>query len=140
MEENLRIPSWLLSAIIKAHIKSSPHPKLLNRMEQWNGKIGLFKRWHVSCYTIKSCPNPSEEKQLILLVIHSTRCISDVIQRRLLMNSREERSLLLSISEFLVVIVTFYVIERTQKNLIQRVTRDIFQGTPLLVEHIECII
>ena len=73
----------------------------------------MFKRWHVSCYTIKSCPNPYEEKQLTLLVIHSIGCISDMISRRLLMNSGEERSLLLSISEFLVVIVTFYVIERT---------------------------
>ena len=140
MEENLRIPSWLLSAMIKAHIKSSPHPRLLNRMEQWNEKIGLFKRWHVSCYTIKSCPNPFEEKQLTLLLIHSTGCISDLIPKRLLMNSREERSLQSNISGYLVVIVTFYVIERTQKNLMQRVTRDIFWDTPLLVEHIECII
>ena len=140
MEENLRIPSWPLSIMIKAHIKSSSHPRLLNKIEQWNGKIGLFKRWHVSCYTIKSCLNPSGEKQLILLVIHSIGCISDLTQRRLLINSEKERSLLLSILEFLVVIVTFYVIERTQKNLMLRVTRDIFQGTPLLVEHIECII
>ena len=67
----------------------------------------------MSCYTIKSFPNPSREKQLTLLVIHSTGCILDLIPRRLLMNSREERSLLLSISGYLVVIVTFYVIERT---------------------------
>ena len=67
----------------------------------------------MSCYTIKSCLNPSREKQLTLLVIHSTGCISDLIQRRLNMNSGEERRLLLSISEYLVVIVTFYVIERT---------------------------
>ena len=112
MEENLRIPSWLLSAMIKAHIKSSLHLRLLNRMEWWNGKIGLFRRWHLSCYTIKSCPNPSGEKQLVLLVIHSIGCILDLILRRLLKNSGEERSLLLSISEYLVVIVTFYVIER----------------------------
>ena len=44
---------------------------------------------------------------------HSIVCISDLIPRRLLMNSREERSLMLSISGYLVVIVTFYVIERT---------------------------
>ena len=80
----------------------------------------------MSCYTIKSCPNPSGENQLILLVIHSTECISDLIQRRLLMNSGEERSLLLSILEFLVGIVTFYVIERTYKSLMLRVTKDIF--------------
>ena len=67
----------------------------------------------MSCYTIKSCLNPSEEKQLTLLVIHSTGCISDLIPCRLFMNSREERSLLLSISGYLVVIVTFYVIEKT---------------------------
>ena len=140
MEDNLRIPSWLLSAMIKAHIKSSLHPRPLNRMEQWNRKIGLFRRWHVSCYTIKSCPNPFGEKQLTLLVIHSTGCILDLIPRRLLMNSGEERSRLLSILGYLVMIATFYVIERIQKNLMQRVTRDIFQGTPLLVEHIECII
>ena len=41
----------------------------------------------------KKFPNPSGEKQLILLVIHSTGCISDLIQRRLLMNSGKERSL-----------------------------------------------
>ena len=58
----------------------------------------------MSCYTIKSCPNPSRE-QLTLLVIHSTGYISDLIPRRLLMNSREERSLLLSISGYLVVIL-----------------------------------
>ena len=140
MEKNLRIPSWLLSATIKAHIKNSLHPKHHNKMEQWNGKIELFRRWCMSCYTTKSCPNPSGEKQLTLLAIHSTGCISDLIPRRLSMNSREERSQLLSISGYLVVILTFYVIERTQKNLMQRVTRDFFQGTPLLVEHIECII
>ena len=67
----------------------------------------------MSCYTIKSYPNLSREKQLTLLVIHSTGCISDLIPRRLVMNSREERNLLLSISGYLVVIVTFYVIERT---------------------------
>ena len=67
----------------------------------------------MSCYTIKSCPNPSRKKQLTLLAIHLIGCISDLIPRRLLMNSREERSLLLSISGYLVVIVTFYVIERT---------------------------
>ena len=67
----------------------------------------------MSCYTIKSCPNPSREKQLTLLVIHSTECISDLIPRRLLMNSREERTQLLSILGYLVVIVTFYVIKRT---------------------------
>ena len=67
----------------------------------------------MSCYTIKSYQNPSGEKQLILLVIHSTESISDLTQKILLMNSGKERSLLLSISKFLVVIVTFNVIERT---------------------------
>ena len=80
----------------------------------------------MSCCTIKSCPNPSGEKQLTLLVIHSIGCISDLIPRRLLMNSGEERSQLLSNSGYLVVIVTFYVIERTKKNLMRRVTGDIF--------------
>jgi len=58
----------------------------------------------VSCYTIKSFPNPSREKQLTLLAINSIGCISDLIPRRLLMNSGKERSLLLSISGYLVVI------------------------------------
>ena len=66
----------------------------------------------MSCYTIKSCPNPYEEKQLTLLVIHSIGCISDMISRRLLMNSGEERSRLLSILGYLVMIATFYAIER----------------------------
>ena len=66
----------------------------------------------MSCYTIKSCPNPYEDKQLTLLVIHSTGCISDMISRRLLMNSGEERSRLLSILGYLVMIATFYAIER----------------------------
>ena len=48
----------------------------------------------MSCYTTKSCLNPSGEKLLTLLVIHSIGCISDLIPRKLLMNSREERSLL----------------------------------------------
>ena len=44
----------------------------------------------MSCCTIKSCPNPFGEKQLTLLVIHSTGCISDLIPRRVLMNSRKK--------------------------------------------------
>ena len=67
----------------------------------------------MSCYTIKSYPNLSREKQLTLLATHLTECILDLIPRRLLMNSGEERSLLLSILGYLVVIVTFYVIEIT---------------------------
>ena len=67
----------------------------------------------MSCYIIKSWPNPSGEKQLTLLAIHSIECISDLIPRKFLTNSREERSLLSNISGYLVVIVTFYVIERT---------------------------
>ena len=55
-------------------------------------KNRLFRRWRVSCYTTKSCPSPFGEKQLTLLVIHSTECISDLIPRRLPMNSGEERS------------------------------------------------
>ena len=140
MEENLRIPSWLLSTMIKAHIKNSLHPRHHNKMQQWNRRIGLFKRWHMSCYIIKGCPNPSGDKQLTLLAIHSIGRISDLFPSKLLMNCREKRSRLLNISRFLVAIVTFYVIERTQKNLMQRLTRDFFQGTPLLGKHIECII
>ena len=67
----------------------------------------------MSCYITKSCPNPSGEKQLTLLAIHSTGCILDLILIRLSMNSREERSQLLSILGYLVVILTFYMIERT---------------------------
>ena len=66
----------------------------------------------MSCYTIKNYPNLSREKQLTLLVTHLTGCISNLIPRRLLMNSGEERSMLLSISGYFVVIVTFYEIER----------------------------
>ena len=73
----------------------------------------MFRRWHVSCYTIKSYPNLSREKQLTLLATNLAGCISDPIPRRLLMNSGEERSLLLSILGYLVVIVTFYVKEGT---------------------------
>ena len=69
----------------------------------------------MSCYTIKSCLNPSGEKQLTLLAIHSTECISDLIPRRHLMNFGEERSLFLNISGYLVVIVT--LILRDRENL-----------------------
>ena len=69
----------------------------------------------MSCYTTKSLSNPSGEKQLTLLAIHSTGCILDLIPRRLPMNSREERSRLLSISGFLVVIVTFCDRENLEK-------------------------
>ena len=68
----------------------------------------------MSCYTTKSCPSPSGEKQLTLLVIHSTECISDLIPRELLMNSGEERSLLPNTSEYLEVTVIFCVIGRTK--------------------------
>ena len=44
---------------------------------------------------------------------HTFNQVSDLIPRRLLMNSGEERSWLLNISGYLVMIVTFYVIERT---------------------------
>ena len=44
------------------------------------------------CYIIKICQNPSREKQLTLFVIHLTGCISNLIPKRLLMNSGEERS------------------------------------------------
>ena len=47
---------------------SSPKTSQQNGIVEW--KNGLFRRWPVSCYTIKSCPNPSGEKQLTLLVIH----------------------------------------------------------------------
>ena len=137
MVENLKTQSWLPSTMIKAHIKSSLHPRHHNRMEQWNRRIWLFKRWLVSCYTTKRCPSPFREKQLTLLSIHSTGCISDLIPCKLLMNSREETSLLSNTSEYLAVTVIFYVIGRTQKSLIQRVTRDTFQDTLPLVEHTE---
>ena len=47
----------------------------------------------MSGYRIKRCLNPSGEKQLTLLAIHSTECILDLIPSKLPMNSREERSL-----------------------------------------------
>ena len=140
MEGNLKTQSWLPSAMIKAHIKSSLHSRHHNRMEYWNGRIGLFKRWHVSCYIIKRCLNPSGEKQLNLLAIHSTECISNLIPSKLPMNSGEKRSLLSNIFGYLTVTVTFCVIKRTQKSLIQRATRDTFWDTLPLVEYIECTI
>ena len=64
----------------------------------------------MSCYTIKRCLSPSGEKQSTLLVIHSTKCISDLIPSKLPMYSGEERSLWSNILEYLVVTITFYVI------------------------------
>ena len=61
----------------------------------------------------KKCPSPSGEKQLTPLAIHSTKCISNLIPRKLLMNFGEERSLLSNTSGYLAVTVIFYVIERT---------------------------
>ena len=137
MEENLKTQSQLPFAMIKAHIKSSLHSRHHNRMEQWNRRIELFKRWLVSCYTTKRCPSPSREMRLTLLVIHSTECILDLIPRKILMNSGEERSLLSNTSGYLAVIVIFCVIRRAQKSLMQRAIRDTFWDTLSLVELIE---
>ena len=135
MEENLKTQSWLPSAMIKAHIKSSLHPRHHNRMEQWNERIGLFKRWLMSCYTTKRCPSHSGEKQLTLLAIHSTGCTLDLTPRKLLMNSREERRLLSNTSRYLVVTVIFCMIGRTKKSLMPRATKDTFWDILPLVEH-----
>ena len=140
MERNLKTQNWLPSTMIKAQIKNSLHPRHNNRMEQWNRRIGLFKRWLVSCYITKRCPNPSREKQLTLLAIHLTRCISDLISRKLLMSSREERSLLSNTFGYLAVTITFFVIGRAQKSLMQRATNDTFQDTLPLVKHKKCSI
>ena len=55
-----------------------------NRVAQEMARVMLHNK--------KVCPNPSREKQLTLLVIHSIGCISNLIPKRLLMNSGEERS------------------------------------------------
>ena len=140
MGDNLKTQNWLLSAIIKEHIKSSHHPRHYNRMEQWSGRIGLFKRWLVSCYITRRCPSPSGEKQLTLLAIHLIECISNLIPRKLLINSREERSLLSNTSGYLAVTIIFCVIRKTQKSLMQRATRDAFWDTLPLVKHKKCSI
>ena len=61
----------------------------------------------------KRCLSPSGEKQLTLLVIHSTVCILELTPRKLLINSRKERSLLSNSSEYLAVTIIFCVIGRT---------------------------
>ena len=67
----------------------------------------------MSCYITRRCQSSSGEKQLTLLAIHSTECILDLIPRKLLMNSGEERSLLSNTSGYLVVTIIFYMIGRT---------------------------
>ena len=64
----------------------------------------------MSCYIIKSFPNPSKEKQLTLLAIHSTGCISPVVKYFRIFGS------------------DCYILRDREnlENLIQRVTRDIF--------------
>ena len=82
-----------------------------NGIVEW--KNSVFKRWLTSYYITKRWSNLFGEKQLTLLAIHSTECISDLIPRKLLMNFREERSLLSNISGYLAVTVIFCVIRRT---------------------------
>ena len=65
------------------------------------------------CYITKRCPSPSREKQLTLLAIHLIECVSDLIPRKLLMNSGEEKSLLSNTSGYLAVTVKFCMIGRT---------------------------
>ena len=126
--------------MIKAHIKSSHHPRHHSRMEQWNRRIGLFKKWLVSGYITRRCPSSYGEKQLTLLAIHSTECILNLISRKILMNFREERSPLSNTLGYLVVTIIFCLIERTQKSMMQRATRDTFWDTLPRVKHIECTI
>jgi len=52
-------------------------------------------------YITRRCPSSSREKQLTLLVIHSTKCILDLIPRKLLINFGEERSPLSNTSGYL---------------------------------------
>ena len=91
---------------------SSPNTPQQNGIVERKNRVAQ-EMARVMLHNKKVCPNPSREKQLTLLVIHSTGCISDLIPKRLLMNFGDERSQLLSILGYLVVIVTFYVIERT---------------------------
>ena len=64
----------------------------------------------MSCYTTKSCLNPSR-------AIHSTGCISNMIPRRLPMNSGEERSRLLRILRILRIFGSDCYILRDKENL-----------------------
>ena len=68
----------------------------------------------MSCYTIKSCPNPYGEKQLILLVIHSTECISNLIQRRLFYELWREKK---PVVKYFRIFGSDYYILRDRKNL-----------------------
>ena len=90
---------------------SSPKTPQQNGIVEWKNRV-VQEMPRVMLHN-KKLPKSFWEKQLTLLVIHLTGCISDLIPKRILMNSGEERSQLLSISGYLVVIVTFRVIERT---------------------------
>ena len=90
---------------------SSPKTPQHNGIVERKNKV--VQEMVMSCYITKRCPSPSGEKQLTFLVIHSTGCISNLIPRKLLMNFREERNMLLNTSGYLAVIVIFCVIGRT---------------------------
>ena len=65
----------------------------------------------------KKLPNSFWGEAVNMLAIHLIGCISDLIPRKLPMNSREERSLLSNTSGYLAVTVIFCVIGRTYKSL-----------------------
>ena len=39
MEENLKTQNWLPSAMIKAHVKSSLHPRQQNGIVEWKNRV-----------------------------------------------------------------------------------------------------
>ena len=90
---------------------SSPKTPQHNGIVEQKNRV-IQEMTHVMLHN-KKMPNSSGEKQLTLLAIHLIECISDLIPRKLLMNSREERSLLSNISGYLAVTVIFCVIRRT---------------------------
>ena len=78
-----------------------------------NNWSGTSNGWLMSCYITRRCQSSSREKQLTLLAIYSTKCISNLILRKLLMNSEEEKIMLSNTLGYLAVTVIFCVIGRT---------------------------
>ena len=77
------------------------------------------------------------EKPSTLHVIQLTGCISDPVPRRLPMSYGKEESQMLSISESLVVLVSFSRTERMWENLTPEAMKEYFWDTPLQARLIE---
>ena len=72
----------------------------------------------------------SGEKSLTLHVIRLTECTLDPVPKRLPMSYGREGSQMLSISEFLEILVSFSRIERMWENLTPEVMKEYFWSTP----------